>query len=79
MQIVQLKCNAKGRLIGEDHANAKHTDALVKEARKMHAAGQTAIQISKVLSIPRRTVRGWLEGRRRTQVWVKVRTKRIYK
>ena len=79
MQIVQLKCNAAGRRVGESNHNAKHPDQMVREARYLLARGMGATAISKELGVARRTVRGWLEGRRRTQVWVKVRTKRIYK
>lgn len=78
LRLVAVKCNLRNYRIGESNHNAKHTDALVKAARQMHASGATSTAIAKELCISRRTVRSWLDKTRRAQPWVKVRMVRVY-
>ena len=56
LRLVAVKCNLRNYRIGESNHNAKHTDALVKAARQMHASGARAADIAIELGIPRRTV-----------------------
>ena len=59
--------NDIGRAIGEDHWAALYTDADVERAREFRQQGYTLRQISKMLDMPVRTVRGYLDGSRRNQ------------
>ena len=59
--------NDIGRAIGEDHWAARYTDKDVERAREFRHQGYTLRQISKMLDMPLRTVRGYLDGSRRNQ------------
>lgn len=50
---------------GASHWNARHSDDVVEHAVALHAAGTPARQIARELKVARRTVRDWLQGRRR--------------
>lgn len=64
---VKIAVNDVGRAIGEDHAGAKYLDSDVDHARELRAQGYTLREISKMLDMPIRTVRGYLDGSRRSQ------------
>lgn len=59
--------NDAGRVIGEDHANAKYLDADVENVKRLRAEGYTYRQISQIMDMPIRTLRDYLSGRRRSQ------------
>ena len=59
--------NDAGRVIGEDHANAKYLDSDVESVKRLRAEGYTYRQISRMLDMPIRTLRDYLSGRRRCQ------------
>lgn len=69
--------NDQGRRIGEDHPNAKYlNDDDVERARVFRSEGYTLREISRMLDMPIRTIRGYLDGSRRSQSvagfrWVK--------
>lgn len=64
---MKVAVNDNGRAIGEDHAGAKYLDLDVDHARELRAEGYTLRQISQMLDMPIRTVRGYLDGSRRNQ------------
>lgn len=68
--------NDQGRRIGEDHPNAKYLNDDVERARVFRSEGYTLREISRMLDMPIRTIRGYLDGSRRSQSvagfrWVK--------
>lgn len=64
---MKVAVNDNGRAIGEDHAGAKYLDLDVDHARELRAEGYTLRQISQMLDMPIRTIRGYLDGSRRSQ------------
>lgn len=59
--------NDRGRAIGQDHSNAIYLDADVENARQLREEGYTYSQISQMMDMPIRTIRGYLDGSRRAQ------------
>jgi len=60
--------NDRGLRIGESHQNAKYPDSVVDRIREMHEdEGVPAIEVSKIMGIPYRTVRSILDYERRAQ------------
>lgn len=59
--------NDDGRIIGEDHPNARYTNEDVEHVQVLRAEGYTYDQIAKIMDMPVRTVRGYLGGSRRCQ------------
>lgn len=64
---MKVAVNDLGRAIGEDHAGAKYLDSDVDHARELRSQGYTLREISQMLDMPIRTVRGYLDGSRRSQ------------
>ena len=64
---VCIAVNDGGRAIGQDHANAKYLDEDVQRARAFRAEGYTWHEISRMLDMPIRTVRDYVNGTRRNQ------------
>lgn len=64
---VCVAVNDGGRPIGEDHAQAKYLDADVQRARAFRAEGYTWHEISRMLDMPIRTIRDYVNGTRRNQ------------
>lgn len=62
-----IAVNDAGRAIGEDHVNAKYTDQDVERVRLFRAEGFTLREISQMMDMPVRTIRGYLDGSRRNQ------------
>jgi hypothetical protein len=63
----RVAVNDNGRAIGEDHARAKYLDKDVEHALELRAEGYTLREISRMLDMPIRTIRGYLDGSRRSQ------------
>lgn len=63
----RVAVNDNGRAIGEDHARAKYLDTDVEHALELRAEGYTLREISRMLDMPIRTIRGYLDGSRRSQ------------
>ena len=59
--------NDAGIPVGEDHVAAKYLDSDVTCARELREEGYTLRQISQMLDMPIRTLRGYLDGSRRCQ------------
>ena len=59
--------NDKGKPIGQDHRNARYLDEDVEHVIELRAEGYTYQQISKMLDMPIRTLRGYLDGSARHQ------------
>jgi hypothetical protein len=51
--------NHTGHRVGEGHQRATASDALVREARRLHEAGNGYRTIGRILNIPWRTVADW--------------------
>ena len=64
---VWVRVDDKGYPIGEDHVGAKYTDADVESARELRREGYTLKEISEMMDMPIRTVRGYLDGSRRSE------------
>ncbi len=64
---MKVQVNDAGRAIGEDHALAKYLESEVELARVLRKEGHTLREISKMLDMPVRTIRGYLDGSRRCQ------------
>lgn len=64
---MKVAVNDNGRAIGEDHARAKYLDTDVEHALELRAEGYTLREISRMLDMPIRTIRGYLDGSRRSQ------------
>lgn len=64
---MKVAVNDNGRAIGEDHACAKYLDTDVEHALELRAEGYTLREISRMLDMPIRTIRGYLDGSRRSQ------------
>lgn len=64
---MKVQVNDLGRAIGEDHAWAKYLDSDVEHARQLRAEGYTWYEISRMLDMPVRTVRSYVDGSRRAQ------------
>ena len=59
--------NDNGKPIGQDHRNARYLDEDVEKAIELRAEGYTYQQISRMLDMPVRTLRGYLDGSARHQ------------
>lgn len=59
--------NDGGRAIGQDHVNARYLDSDVERVIGLRAEGYTLRQISEMMEMPIRTLRGYLDGSRRCQ------------
>ncbi len=59
--------NDAGRVIGEDHANARYLDSDVANVIELRRQGYTYREISRMMDMPIRTLRDYLSGRRRCQ------------
>lgn len=59
--------NDNGRAIGEDSVHAKYLDDDVECARRLRAQGYSLAELSRMLDMPIRTIRGYLDGTRRSQ------------
>lgn len=59
--------NDHGDSIGEAHQNARYTDDEVEEARRLYADGYSLKAVSRIMDMPIRTVRGYIDGSRRAQ------------
>lgn len=60
--------NEDGRVIGQDHPNARHSDREVDVARQLRADGLSLKQIADRLDTKKSTIASWLNGRRRNQI-----------
>ncbi len=58
---------AAGRVTGEAHPCALHSDATVAEARRLGATGMTHAQVAQAIGVPHSTVSYWLRGARRPE------------
>lgn len=71
-----ITTNDRGLRIGECHQNAKYPDSVIDRIREMHEdEGVPAIDVSRIMAIPYRTVRSILDYERRAQTvsgWKKV-------
>lgn len=76
---IMAPVNDSGRVIGEEHRNARYLDEDVEHARELVASGQhTLREISQMLDMPIRTIRDYASGRRRNQSiagWRKIKRK----
>lgn len=59
--------NDAGRAIGEDHVRAKYLDKDVETARRLRQEGYTWTEIARMMDMPIRTVRSYVNGERRSQ------------
>ena len=59
--------NDAGRVIGEDHANARYLDSDVANVIELRRQGYTYREISRMMDMPIRTLRDYLSGRLRCQ------------
>lgn len=59
--------NDLGVSIGEGHQNARYTDAEVEEVRRLYAEGYSLKAVARMMDMPIRTVRGYVDGSRRSQ------------
>ena len=59
--------NDNGKPIGQDHRNARYLDEDVEHVIELRAEGYTYQQISRMLDMPIRTLRGYLNGSSRNQ------------
>lgn len=64
---IKTDVNDEGHAIGEGHQNAKYTDQEVETARSLYAEGYTLREVSEMMDMPIRTLRGFLDGSRRSQ------------
>ena len=64
---IKTDVNDDGHAIGEGHQNAKYTDQEVETARSLYAEGYTLREVSEMMDMPIRTLRGFLDGSRRSQ------------
>lgn len=60
-----VNTNARGWPMGDWHHQARHSDALVAEARRHHADGMSSADIARLLGVNTATCTSWLNGRRR--------------
>lgn len=75
-QLVVLKTNARGDLVGASNPMARHQDELVTQARALHAQGQPARAVAEQLGVNLTTMRHWLNARRRISPAVRIRMAR---
>lgn len=66
-QMVMCSLGDSGRPVGESSVKAKYLDADVEHARQLREEGYSWTDISRMLEIPVRTVRGFVDGSRRSQ------------
>jgi len=59
--------NDEGRIVGQDHHKATHTNIEIEQARQLRAEGWSLGEIAKKLDSKKSTVQGWINGTRRTQ------------
>ena len=64
---VVTEVNDLGRAIGEHHQNARYSDREVEMARNLRDEGYKLKEIAEMMDMPIRTVRGYLDGSRRSQ------------
>jgi hypothetical protein len=69
--------NEHGRRIGEDHPNARYTDGEIAMVHSLHETGHGYRTISRMVEMPRSTVRDICVGRRRNQSIAGWRTVRV--
>ena len=65
--LVTTEVNDNGRAIGESHQNARYTDQEVEMVRNLREEGYRLADIAAMMDMPIRTVRGYLDGTRRSQ------------
>ncbi|RVT53965.1 helix-turn-helix domain-containing protein [Rubrivivax albus] len=66
-KVVLVPTNVRGWPVGKANPAARHADDVVDQARRLAAEGMSAWHVSKVLGIPHRTARGWIDGTRRPE------------
>lgn len=59
--------NERGYRVGEDHPNARYTNAEVEMVLELRDEGLGYKRIAKILEMPRATVRDICQGKRRCQ------------
>lgn len=64
---VVVTVNDLGRPIGQSHCRARYLDVDVVHVQELRLEGYTLKQISQMMDMPIRTVRGFLDGSRRCQ------------
>lgn len=64
-RLVAVACNARGMPVGESHHAARHSDAVVAQARELRAQGWTYNAIGESLGVPMRTVQAWCDKHKR--------------
>ena len=64
---VTTEVNDAGRAIGEHHQNARYTDSEVEMVRTLRQEGYTVADVALMMDMPIRTVRGYIDGSRRSQ------------
>lgn len=72
---IMVTVNDGGYVIGQDHPNARYNDEDVERVQMLRAEGYAYSAISRMMDMPVRTIRGYLDGSRRCQSvagWKKV-------
>lgn len=69
--------NARGLRIGEDHQNARYTNAEIEMVLTLRDEGKSYGQIARLVEMPKSTVRDICTGRRRCQYPADFKTVRV--
>ena len=59
--------NDLGRTIGQDHVNARYLESDIENVIQLRFEGYSYTEISRMMDMPIRTIRGYLDGSRRSQ------------
>lgn len=73
---MMVTVNDAGTVIGEDHHNAKYLDSDIEHAVELRREGYSFREISLMMDMPIRTIRGYVDGTRRNQSvagWKKIK------
>ena len=68
---------ARGYPVGESHGRARHSNAVVEQARAWRAAGWTHAAIGQAIGAPRSSVEAWCARRRRIVAPVRIVVTRV--
>ncbi len=73
---MMVSVNDAGNVVGEDHRNAKYLDSDIEHAIELRQEGYSFREISLMMDMPIRTIRGYVDGTRRNQSvagWKKIK------
>lgn len=70
--MAEVRVNERGRRIGAEHQNARHSDEIVEWAVEAYGVLKSYAKVAAAVGAKKSTVRDWVKGARRGQVGPRV-------